>query len=447
MKSARRTSPPLGAAVALLFALGAPVAALGQASPTPSKSDMPARAPIPPGVPTDEHNFHLPTEGEVKLGREGSEEVEKYYKVISSGPYHERLQRVAKDVVRAMERTEVIRELQRVYNLPKRGDKSRRVPFEWSFKVVDGPRVERPGGGGREINAFSLAGGPIYFTRGLMDYAPSDHELAAVLAHECAHVAFHHVEQLVKKQRKASQQQIWTLLAALLIGAAGGGQAGAAASNVAIGAQLVSIATLTGYGRELEHEADRVGVLALAGTDYHPLGMLTFMQKLARDDHFRGNPDYGIFQSHPYSNERVAALKKQLVALGYKTDPGTQRAVSLAFRVTTEPTRIMDRPAIDLRLNGNLLYTVVAGDGDLTPAQRATRMASQIEGLFYDNLTYNDVKRSPDKSMLLLKGIPVIRVFSEDAAVAGSPEAATERAYREIIRALLKEQIDKPFGD
>jgi len=445
---APRARPGFAGALLLLLlpALVLPAAARGQ-DPGAGKSEKPVKAPIPQGEPTNADNFHLPTEGEIKLAREGVEEVEKYYKVLESGPYHDRLQRVARDIVRAFERPEMIRELARTYNLPRKGDRSKRVPFEWSFKVVDGPRVPRPGGSGREINAFSLAGGPIYFTKGLMDYAPSDHELAAVLAHECAHVFFHHVEQLVKKQRRASQQQIWTLLAALLIGAAGGGQAGAAASNVAIGAQLVAIATLTGYGRELEHEADRVGVLALGGTDYNPVGMLTFMQKLARDDSLRGNPDYGIFQSHPYSNERVAALKKQLEALGHKTDLGTQRAVSLAFRVVPEATRFGDRPVFELRLNGNLLYTVVAPDGDLEPAERARQMAARIEGLFYDNLTYNDVRRSSDKTTLTLKGIPVIRVLGDDALVLGTAEAATDRAYREIIRALLKEQIDRPFGN
>lgn len=439
---------PLTLTALLALSLVLPQAALSQTeSQATSAERNAAKAPPPPGVPTHEGNVHLPTEGEVKLGREGAQEVEKYYQIVDSGPYHERLQRISRDIAGAISQKKIIEDYKRVYNLPRKGDKSRRVPFEWSFRVVTPKPSDVPGRPSRptkEINAFSLAAGYIFVTKDLMDVA-SDDELAAVLGHECAHVAYHHVEQLVKKQKKLNTAQLWGLLATVIAGAAGGGPALAAASNVMVGAQLVSIATLTGYGRELEHEADRAGVLALAGTDYNPVGMLTFMQKLQRDDAFRGYPSAGIFQSHPYSNERVAAIRKQLEQLGYKTDVGTQRAVSGTFRVDQELQRLGGKPVVELRLNGNLLFTVVAGEGDLSLRERANRISSQIEQLFAANLTYNDVRKSPDKKSVLLRGVPVIRVYPEDAEVMGSAEAAADKAYKEIIRALLKEQIEKPF--
>ncbi len=421
--------PLLAAALAVTFL---PAAARAQ-TPAPSTRE-PARAPIPPGVPTTADNCHLPTEGEIRLGREGSTEVEKVYKVIAAGPYHDRLQRVARDVVASFSRQEIINDYKRVYRLPRKEDKSRRVPFEFTFKVVDT----------KEVNAFSLAGGPIYVTTALMDYAPTDHELAAVLAHECAHVAYHHVQQLIQKQRKINSQGIWALLATVLAGVAGGGAVAGAAGNVLMASQLVSIATLTGYGRDLEHEADRVGVMALIGTDYNPTGMLTFMQKLARDDRLRGNPDGGIYQSHPYSNERASTLRKQLTALGYRLDNGSLRQVSGTFRVEAIPRRINGRDGAELRLNGNLLYLVAAGEGDLKPLERAQKIASQIELLFGDNVTFNDVRLGPDKMSLWVKGVPVIQVYSEDAAAAGDPVAAADRAYKEIVRALWQEKLRSP---
>src|SRR5439155_564289 len=110
------------------------------------------RPPIPPGVPTNADNVHLPTEGEVKLGRQSAAEVEKHYKVITSGPYHERLQRVARTIVQAFNRPEIIAEYRKLYHMPHAEDKSRRVPFEFTFKAVDSTK---------EINAFSLAGGSV----------------------------------------------------------------------------------------------------------------------------------------------------------------------------------------------------------------------------------------------------------------------------------------------
>src|SRR5438105_4584437 len=73
------------------------------------------------------------------------------------------------------------------YHQPHPTDKAKRVPFEFRFSLV------KPKDGHKEVNAFSLAGGPVYVTTDLMDYARSDHELAAVLAHECGHICNHHV--------------------------------------------------------------------------------------------------------------------------------------------------------------------------------------------------------------------------------------------------------------
>jgi len=425
---------PLGLMAALsMLGPAAPARAQLVKEPTLPKASEKKdnRPPVPPGVPTNAENVHLPTEGEVILGRDGSAEVEKVYKVLTSGPYVDRVQRVAREVVRAIHRPAIAAEYRRVYR-PKADDKGLRVPFEYTIKVIDDEKL---------VNAFSLAGGPIYVTRGLLDFTPSDDELASVLAHECAHVAYHHVVQVVKKEKKLTSRQLWALLATVVAGAAGGGAIASSAGTALMGAQLVTQAMMSGYGRELEHEADRIGVMALAGTQYNPLGMLTFMQKLARGDRLRGNPDYGIYQSHPFSNERATTLRKQLEELGYRTDPGSLRQVNGAFLVTTAPVLANNAPAVELRLNGNVLFVVAAGEEGLTPSERAYRMARRLEELFQNNLSYNDIRRSPDKTTLMLKGVPVIHAYPEDAAAAGSAEAATERAMNEISRALLKEQL------
>jgi len=426
----RRTT----AALLLVLTLQGAVFAQTGTPSAPIGGEKAARAPIPPGVPTTPQNVHLPTEGEVRLGRENSAQVEKQFKLITSGPMYDRLQRVAREIVDALERPDIIAEYRRVYKLPRSGDTAKRVPFEYSFKLIDT----------KEVNAFSLAGGPIYVNRGLMETTTSDHELAAVLAHEGVHTAFHHVEQLVRKEKSASQKQLWGLLAAIIAGAAGGGAAVATAGNVLMAGSYISIATLSGFGRELEAEADRIGVMALSDTSYNPVGMLTFMQKLARDDSRRGHLDYGIYQSHPYSNERVASIKKELITRGYRVDAGSLRQVSGTFRAEVVPMRVNGRDAAEIRLNGNLIFNVVANEGDAPARERAQRIAARLNQMFTDNLTFNDVRKSPEQSAVLLKGIPIIRVFPDDAAAAGGVETAMDRAYREIIRALIVEQLDKP---
>jgi predicted Zn-dependent protease len=333
-------------------------------------------------------------------------------------------------VVRAIQQPEVIAEYRRVYKLPRKDDKSRRVPFEFSFKVIDD----------KDVDAFSLAGGPIYVSKALLDYTPSDDELAAVLSHECAHVAFHHVEQLIRKQKKVNSAQLWGLLATIVAGAAGGGAMASAASNLLIGGQLVTIAMTSGYGRELETEADRVGLMTMKYTPYQPLAMMTFMQKLASDQILHGNPDGGILQSHPFANQRVTAIRKLLVDQGQSVDQGAQRQVSGAFRVEAVPVVKAGQERAELRLNGNLLYLVAASDGKDGPIARAQRMAQQIEQLFHENVTFNDVRLSPDKRAVWMKGVAVIQVLPEDATAAGNT-AVADKAYKQIINALSNEKL------
>lgn len=422
-----------------LAVLTLPAAVLAQTGERPpaetrrSPALVDNRPPIPPGVPTTEDNVYLPTEGEVKAGRAESAQVERIYKLITSGPYHDRLQRVAREVVRAIQNPKIIEEYKREYHLPHKDDHTRRVPYEYSFKVLDTTR---------EINAFSLAGGPVYVTRGLLDATTSDDELAAVLAHECTHTAFHHVEQMMRKEKKMQTAQIATMLAALGAAMLGGGGIGDAATGIAMGSQFVGIAAMTNFSRDLETEADRIGVEALTHTRYSPQAMLTFMEKLEHEDALHGNPNYGIYMTHPYSNERTDAIRKQLVALGYNVDPGTLRAVAQRFKVTTTPQRLNGHDVAEVRLNGSLMLVLAAPEDGLPPTERGERMVKELETLFAENVSFNDVRVNADKSAVLLRGIPVIKVLPEDGAVGGGVATVADKAYNQIIRALWKEKLE-----
>src|SRR5262249_13640662 len=196
--------------------------------------------------PTTEANVHLPSVEEGNLGREGAVEVEKEYKLVQDQAQLARLKRIGDELVRAAADPELIQEYREAYKVPKKGDRSKRVPFQFSYKIVRS----------REVNAFSLAGGPIYFTTGLLEYVESDHELAAVMAHEMTHVLHHHVVNLAAKQAKTEQKMLWVMLASILAGAA----ASPGFSNALVGAQLYAVAKQNGYGREAESDADKTGV-------------------------------------------------------------------------------------------------------------------------------------------------------------------------------------------
>src|SRR4029077_2342509 len=59
--------------------------------------------------------------------------------------------------------------------------------FPYQFKIIDDPKID----------AFALPGGTIYVTSGLIKAAPTEPQLAGVLAHEIAHVVMRHATQQV----------------------------------------------------------------------------------------------------------------------------------------------------------------------------------------------------------------------------------------------------------
>ena len=113
--------------------------------------------------------------------------------------------------------------------------KSHRPNLFYRFTVLDSP----------DINAFALPGGYIYINRGLMAYLSSEEELAAVLGHEIGHVTARH------SVRQYSQSQILGILSTAIEM-----NQGRSAGNLA---NLASGALLSGYGREMELEADDLG--------------------------------------------------------------------------------------------------------------------------------------------------------------------------------------------
>jgi beta-barrel assembly-enhancing protease len=404
-------------------AASAPAAA-GAAAPTVATST----SSTPDAIP--EAAIYLPTVEEIKLGREGAAEAEKEYKLVQDETQLKRLKTIGTELIRAANDPEVVAAYPEAYKLPEKMSKSKRVPFQWTYKVVKSP----------EINAFSLAGGPIYFTTGLLGYVRSDDELAAVMSHEMTHVLHHHVLTLGKREAKAEQKMLWVMLASILAGAAGGPNM----SNALIGAQLYAVAKQNGYGREAEKDADHNGVLILLHSRYNPVGMLTFMSRLARDEDRRPPVEMGIYQSHPYTKERAELISGYLTDAGIKVDRGVEREVSNAFQVSSQTAQMAGHEVGEVLLNGQLLFRpAVTADGQ-SPSQRASAIAEALRRLLQDNLRLHQVRLDTDHTTVVAAGVPLVHVLPGDAALEGSavPDLA-QKVLAGLQNALWKEQIDR----
>src|SRR5262245_28921906 len=172
---------------------------------------------------------------------------------------------------------------------------SDRAGLQYHFVVLDTP----------EVNAFALPGGYIYMTRGILAYLNSEAELAAVLGHELGHVTARHS---VRQSTASTAAGIGASIIQILVPQARG-VIGDTAINV------LGSALLSGYGREHELEADRLGAEYLARVGYDPQAMVRvigvlknqelFDAEVAKAEGRQPRAYHGLFSSHPDNDTRL----------------------------------------------------------------------------------------------------------------------------------------------
>ncbi len=143
------------------------------------------------------------------------------------------------------------------------------------------------------INAFSLPGGIVYFTTGMLRFLRSDAEIAAILAHELVHADRRHVMIQTARSSKIS-------LAALALMIASQGAAGPM-----ILTSLAQVAVTNSYSKDLEREADKEGFRMLVAAGFPPAAMVTSLEALIFDQLKRPYIDPGVYMTHPELSERV----------------------------------------------------------------------------------------------------------------------------------------------
>jgi predicted Zn-dependent protease len=164
-------------------------------------------------------------------------------------------------------------------------NKSRR----FSFETVKGP----------EPNAFALPGGFIFVTKSLVELCRYDqNEIACILGHEMAHIIRGHaMNRIVSNSAIVAASR-----AAPIRGVLSGWLR-------KVGVQFLESA----YSKDLESEADRLGVRLVAAAGYEPGACVQLFSRLAKLNSPPGQFDLGsYFSSHPPFNVRIQNIKHQL---------------------------------------------------------------------------------------------------------------------------------------
>jgi len=347
-----------------------------------------------------------PTEDpEIKIGREAHEEMLKSgMKLISDPAMVSRVTTIGARLAAVANKTVI----------PATYGSENRTPYTYRFHVVDD----------KDVNAFALPGGWLYVNKGLLDYVQSDDELAGVLAHEVIHAAHHHILKLQKEQDKLNTQLAIGAIAAILakVPATDTG-------NLVTGLQLVALQKVNGYSQQAERDADGAGFELTRLAGFNPVGSLTFMERLARDQRNRPEVDLGIFRTHPPEKQRVAALKGKLDAA----------AISINRRQTTNQLRVAVLPAKnqsvihELQLDGRVVLT----SSDKTYLDQ---IAKSLDKALDTPTELFDVTRNA--SSVLIRGTLLCTIRSSDLRLGQNPETLAEKARDAIRAALYKVSLD-----
>jgi len=157
--------------------------------------------------------------------------------------------------------------------------------ISFQIKVVKDPN----------LNAFAFPNGVIYIHTGILARMDNEAQLAALLAHEMVHCTHRHSIRVLRSIKDRTQAKTATVRElAQFLGITG------------------SIASINGYTRELETEADRVGLDLAVKANYDPREVLKLFELLKQEIEIEGIEEPYFFGTHPNVRQRIENVNNWL---------------------------------------------------------------------------------------------------------------------------------------
>jgi|HubBroStandDraft_2_1064218.scaffolds.fasta_scaffold00637_6 beta-barrel assembly-enhancing protease len=207
-------------------------------------------------------------EHQVADGRKYAQMIETQTKMINDPVITEYVNRVGQNIVR---------------------NSDAQVPF--TIKVIDSDVV----------NAMALPGGFFYVNSGLILAADEEAELAAVMAHETAHVAACHYG------REMTRAQLLQMASIPLIFIGGAiGYAGYEAAGLAIPMTFLK------FSRTFEAQADYLGLQYMYRAGYDPSAFVSFFEKIQAMEKKKPGTISKAFETHPPTADRIEKSQEEI---------------------------------------------------------------------------------------------------------------------------------------
>jgi beta-barrel assembly-enhancing protease len=287
-------------------------------------------------------------------------------------------------------------------------------PFPFHFYIVQK----------NDLNAFAGPGGHVFFFTGLIRMMDSADEMAAVMAHEIAHVSARHISERVEQSKLISLATLAGVLAGMLIG-------GKAAGALVTGSMAAGIQKQLSYSRDDERQADQLGFKYMDKAGFDPGGMAAVLKKLERATWIDANAIPPYLLTHPGGSERVATME---IRLGdYEVRPENEETAR--FR----------------KLFPYVKAVVIAKSGDVRNGERIFEAALEKNPLSApshfgmgivrkEQLQYADAVEHLEKALSLeARMTPILTALAEAYQMQGR----YERAVQVLEKALSVDDRDK----
>jgi predicted Zn-dependent protease len=188
------------------------------------------------------------------------------------------------------------------------------------------------------LNAFAYPNGMVYIHTGLLARMDNEAQLAAVLAHEMTHCTRRHA---LRAFRRYKDQPAFLRALEHTLPKTRGLQDIARFMGISGAMEAIS-----GYTRELEAEADRVGMEMMAAAGYDPGEALSLFDRMITEIEQEGLEESFFFGGHLNAKQRIENLQN-LFASGY-TNTGSRIKNSEIFLAELDKL-FLDNAGLDIR--------------------------------------------------------------------------------------------------